>query len=147
MIYIEAPSQAHYHGDAPSVFLAGGIMGCPDWQSEMVNLLWDAGLVLLNPRRKDFPMGDPLAAQAQIEWEHDRLRLADWILFWFPASTLCPIVLYELGAWSMTDKPIAIGIEPGYQREQDVRIQTALVRPDVPIVSTLEDLALAVQSL
>jgi hypothetical protein len=50
-------------------------------------------------------------------------------------------VLYELGTWTSSDKPIAIGIEPGYQREQDVRIQTALARPGTPVVSSLLDLA------
>lgn len=147
MIYIEAPNQLHVEGDATTVFLAGGIMGCPDWQSEMVDLLSDTNLVLMNPRRRDFPMDDPTAAQSQIRWEYNHLRLADRILFWFSAATLCPIVLYELGAWSRTNKRLVVGIEPGYQREQDVRIQTSLVRPDVPIVSTLEDLALSIQSL
>lgn len=141
MRYIEAPTELYVLDDATSVFLAGGITGCPDWQSEIVDLLSDTNLVLLNPRRKDFPIDDPNAADEQIEWEHDHLRLADRILFWFPAATLCPIVLYELGAWSMTDKRLAIGIEPGYAREQDVRIQTKLARPEVPIVTSLEDLA------
>jgi hypothetical protein len=62
-------------------------------------------------------------------------------VFWFCAATLNPIVLYELGTWSVSDKKIAIGVEPGYQREQDVRIQTSLVRPDVTVVSSLDDLA------
>lgn len=145
MICIEAPWQVPVQDGVMTVFLAGGITGCPDWQSVIVDLLRDTDFVLMNPRRKDFPMDDPDAASGQIKWEHDYLRLADRILFWFPAATLCPIVLYELGAWSMSDKRLAIGIEPGYQREQDVRIQTALVRPDVPIVSTLEDLALAIR--
>ena len=47
----------------------------------------------------------------------------------------------------MTDKPIAVGIEPGYQREADVRIQTGLARPDVPVVPRLPDLAEAVLNL
>lgn len=130
-----------------SVFLAGGITGCPDWQREMRGLLCESGLAILNPRRRDFPIGDPDAARKQIEWEHRHLRKADLILFWFCAATLNPIVLYELGAWSMTRKPIAIGIEPGYARSQDVIIQTGLTRPDVLIHSSLRDLAIAVLKL
>jgi hypothetical protein len=76
----------------------------------------------------------------QITWEHDYLRMADAILFWFPCETICPIVLYELAAWSMTDKPIFVGVHPDYQRRQDVEIQTGLARPEVEIVYSLEDL-------
>ncbi len=141
MIYVEALDELKESVEGKSVFLAGGITGCPDWQQEMRILLQDTDLILLNPRRKCFPIGDPGAAQEQIAWEHRQLRMADAILFWFPRETLCPIVLYELGAWSMTSKPIFVGIHPEYTRRQDVEIQTGLVRPDVEIVYSLEDLA------
>lgn len=149
--YVEAPTEWHRRGVgrgsfASAVFLAGGITGCPDWQAQMRGLLADEALTILNPRRADFPIHDPSAAEAQIAWEHRHLRRASLISFWFCAATLCPIVLYELGAWSMTDKPIVVGVEPGYERERDVRIQTSLTRPDaLPIVSTLSDLAAAVR--
>lgn len=142
MRYIEATALPGPHM-APSIFLAGGITGCPDWQAEMVQLLVDIDLVLLNPRRKDFPIDDPDAAYQQITWEHDLLRYADAILFWFPQETLCPIVLYELGAWSMATcgKPLFIGVHPGYKRKQDVEIQTHLERPGIVIVDSLSKLA------
>jgi hypothetical protein len=41
----------------------------------------------------------------------------------------------------MTQKPIVIGIEPGYPRQNDVLIQTKLIRPEISIVNTLEDLS------
>jgi len=97
--------------------------------------------ILFNPRRADFPIHDPTAAQKQITWEYEHLRIASTILFWFPKETLCPIVLYELGAWSMADKSIFVGVHPEYQRHQDVEIQTGLIRPDVEIVYSLMDLA------
>ena len=139
MIYIEAPNILNDLEN--SVFLAGGITGCPDWQAEMVKLLSHTNLTLLNPRRADFPIGDPNAAFEQISWEHNALRAADNILFWFPEDTICPIVLYELGAWSMTKKPIFVGRDPAYIRRQDVEIQTGLARPEVKIAFTLEELA------
>lgn len=139
MIYIEALNEPK-HFIRRSLFLAGGITGCPDWQADVVGLLKDSDIVVFNPRRKDFPIHDPNAARKQIEWEHEYLRMADAILFWFPCETLCPIVLYELGAWSMTAKPLAVGIHPDYQRRQDVEIQTKLARPDVAIVYSLPDL-------
>src|SRR5262245_39813726 len=90
---IEPP--AEYDGPGPSLFLAGGITGCPDWQAETISLFADLPLVLLNPRRRDFPINDPSAGPSQIEWEHRHLRRADAVLFWFPRETLCPIALYE----------------------------------------------------
>jgi hypothetical protein len=124
-----------------AVFLAGGIAGCPDWQAWMVERLRDAPFDLLNPRRAHFPIHDPDAAAAQITWEFAHLRRAYAILFWFPCETLCPIVLYELGAWSMTDRPIYIGVHPDYQRKSDVIIQTRLIRPHIQVVFSLEELA------
>jgi len=140
MNYREAPNRDIFQ-DGPKVFMAGGITGCPNWQQEMRYLLRETRITLLNPRRADFPIGDPGAALEQIKWEFDMLREAHAILFWFPKETLCPIVLYELGAWSMKVKPIVVGVHPEYQRRQDVEIQTKLARPDVAVVYNLTNLA------
>lgn len=135
MIYIEALEEyyPYDHGYPPSVFLAGGITGCPDWQAEVTELLADTDFAVINPRRANFPIDDLSAARAQIEWEWRHLHKANRILFWFPNSptSVCPIALYELGAWSMADKRIAIGCEPGYSRTEDVVIQTELARGDL----------------
>lgn len=152
MRYVEALNKPELFDTHTKLFLAGGITNCPDWQKTMVSLLANTNLTILNPRRADFPIGDPNAAQKQIKWEYDALREADIIQFWFPADTLCPIVLYELGAWSARRnivtigyKSIFIGIEPGYKREQDVVIQTGLVRPEIEIVYSLEELAIQIK--
>ena len=108
-------------------------------------MLEDLPLVIFNPRRAHFPQYEN-AAREQIEWEHTYLRKASAISFWFPKETLCPIVLYELGAWSMTDKKIFLGVHPDYQRIQDIKIQTSLVRPDITIVYTLEELNRSIRS-
>ncbi len=145
MEYVEALAE-YEPGGLPTVFLGGGITGCPDWQREVVGLLADLPVVLLNPRRALFPIGDPTAAPQQIEWEFRHLRKADAILFWFPEEALCPISLYELGAWSVYrdargPRPLFVGVHPGYPRRQDIEIQTRLVRPDIPVVHRLADLA------
>jgi hypothetical protein len=135
-----------YDGNGVSLFLAGGITGCPDWQSELTALLADTELTLLDPRRPNFPAHDPLAAPQQIEWEFRHLRKADAVLFWFPCETVCPITLYELGAWSMTAKPLFVGTHPDYQRRLDVQVQTRLARPEVAVLDRLADLASAVRA-
>lgn len=141
MEYVECPKNWIRLPGQFAVFLAGGITGCPDWQKIMVGLLSITNYVVLNPRRANFPMGDSNAGGFQIRWEFEHLRKADLISFWFCKEAIQPIALYELGAWSMTDKPIIVGVEPGYARQLDVHIQTALVRPAVRILGTLEDLA------
>lgn len=146
MRYIEAPEQydSADNPEEPLVFLAGGITDCPDWQRDMVALFLKegTGAVVLNPRRAHFPILDPNAAADQIRWEHVYLKKADAILFWFCKETLCPIVLYELGAWSSVEmKPIFIGMDPKYERRRDVEIQTRLVRPGLHIQYSLKGLA------
>lgn len=147
--FVECPAEYERDGDEASVFLAGGITGCVDWQQEMRRLL-DASssapvlgleLVMINPRRGVYDFGDPAAAEFQIDWEFRHLRKASAILFWFAAEQLQPISLYELGSWSMTAKPIFVGVDPAYPRRQDVIVQTRLVRPEVTIAGTLEELA------
>lgn len=140
MLYFEAPD-TYFGWFKNKVFLAGGITGCPDWQQELTKSLSDTDLVLFNPRRQDFPINDPSAAEAQIKWEFNHLRIADAIAFWFPSQTLCPIALYELGTWSNSPKPLFIGVHSDYQRLKDVVYQTRLIRPDVRVVQSLKDLA------
>lgn len=132
-----------------SLFLAGGIGSgavVADWQSELVQRLRDTNLNLLNPRRDDYPAGNPNALREQIEWEHRYLKSASVISFWFVPETLCPITLYELGAWANwrdetgERKPILVGAHPDYARREDVVIQLGLVRPEVEVVGSLDAL-------
>lgn len=145
MIYVEAPQATPEEATltTPWLFMAGGITGCPDWQAEMRAMLEIGGFpgTLLNPRRANFDVRDPAAGPAQIAWEARMLREADAISFWFPCETLCPITLYELGAWTASDKPIFVGTHPEYARRFDVIEQTRLRRPGVEVVDSLPALA------
>jgi hypothetical protein len=140
MIYVEAPNYVYPAGK--KIFLAGTIQGTiTDWQTEVTKTLSNLDIVVFNPRRKNFPIHDPSAAEKQITWEFRMLRQADIISFWFAKETLGPIVLFELGQHSMTQKLIVIGMDPAYPRRQDVEIQMKLIRPDIKIVYSLSDLA------
>ncbi len=143
MRYVECPEQ--FEGGERSLFLAGGVTGCPNWQAEVASALSGAEVTLVNPRRKNFLIADPAESEGQIVWEHRALRLASAILFWFPEESLCPISLYELGAWSMSQKPLFVGVHPQYKRRIDVEIQTRLVRPDVGVKYSLTELTAAVE--
>lgn len=143
-IVIESPNEIYSLENYKNLkmFLAGGITNCPNWQSYVINELKDlSNLTIYNPRRKNFPIDDPSASEEQIIWEYNHLRDADILFFWFSRGSLNPIVLYELGMWAnSSDIPVFIGIDPKYERKQDVYIQTKLARPDVIIYDSLEDM-------
>jgi hypothetical protein len=125
-------------GPEPTVFLAGGITDCWNWQAQAA-LELPPGLLLLNPRRPNWPIGDPTASAGQIAWEHEHLRIADVILFWFTWETVQPITLFELGAHAPTGRRIAVGCHPKYPRRLDVLIQLGHARPDVPVRNSLRE--------
>ncbi len=136
---IEAPTE--YDGPGPSLFLAGGISGTVDWQALVIKSLEKLPLVILNPRRKNYPWNEPDAAAAQIEWEFRHIRRATAVLFWFPPETLCPIALFELGGRVMArEQPLFVGTDPDYARKLDIEIQLGLARPEVQVVTRLGDL-------
>jgi len=142
MTVVTAP--APWDAKGRGVFLAGGITGCPDWQAQVIAALDGQDVTLLNPRRADFPIGDPAAAEEQIRWEYDHFRLADAALFWFPAESVCPIVLFELGAWlsggHVRGARLFVATHPAYSRRQDVVIQTRLRDPAVVVGDSLASL-------
>ncbi|MBC8138460.1 MAG: nucleoside 2-deoxyribosyltransferase domain-containing protein [Fibrella sp.] len=143
MQILTAPDEKKF--DLPSLFLAGGISNCGDWQSEMIALLAIPDLVLLNPRRDRFDMSDPTVSEAQIAWEYRYLRQATAVLFWFPPETLCPITLFELGGALERSAPVFVGCHTDYARQSDVRVQISLARPEIRVVSVLADLAKQIQ--
>ena len=158
MKYVEAFSLEHppfYRGvlngspvgnNELSLFLGGGITGCRDWQAEVVEKLKNTNLVLLNPRRKHWPMNDPEASKNQISWEYEHLQTASMIMFWFSPETLCPITLFEYGKWIVRNKPLFVGCDPEYSRIQDVIVQTRLERPYQQVHTNLDSLVRSVMN-
>jgi len=125
-------------------FLAGGISNCAEWQKETISFLERFKvmdhLVIFNPRRENFPIGDPNASKEQIKWEFEWLEKCDIFSMYFCAGPSDqPICMYELGrnivrmqqkfpdTW---EDRMVITVEGGYKRIQDVLIQTSLA--DVP---------------
>ena len=148
MEVITAPEPL-YVGPEPTVFLAGGITNCPWWQDDVIAMLANYDGVVYNPRRRDFPMDDPNAANEQITWEFKALNECNIFSMWFSdADSDQPICMYELGrhlvrftAVPGMESRVIIGVEPGYRRAQDVEIQTRLVSPLIAdgISSSLEE--------
>ncbi|WP_051811668.1 nucleoside 2-deoxyribosyltransferase domain-containing protein [Kitasatospora sp. MBT63] len=138
--YLEAPADHLPDPDGPpTVFLAGGITGCPDWQADAAEELLAADLAVFNPRRADFPVGDPAEGPRQIAWEHRYLHRADLTLFWFCAEQVQPIALLELGAALGERRAIVVGTDPAYPRRLDVVEQVRLAAPAVPVHASLKE--------
>ena len=132
MIVITAPERCPMA--QPTVFLAGGITNCPDWQQDVISLLKNQNVTLFNPRREHFDVTDPSASKIQIEWEFDFLRAANAVLFWFAGGSLNPIALFEYGKeLGRNTKNLFVGCDLSYSRRLDVIEQTRLARPNLII--------------
>ncbi|MBQ8130966.1 MAG: nucleoside 2-deoxyribosyltransferase domain-containing protein [Bacilli bacterium] len=144
MKVITAPNDYILKPGEISVFLAGGITNCPNWQANIIEQLDNyhlPQLVVFNPRRENFPINDPNASYEQIEWEFKYLERADIFSMYFCASESDqPICMYELGRYisRMQSKHpttwkyrIVISVEDGYKRKNDVLIQTNLACGDL----------------
>lgn len=136
---IIAPTEYKLSNNEISVFLAGGITNCPEWQKDIIKKLNDLSsekLVVFNPRRDNFPIGDKTASYNQIQWEFDKLNKADIFSIYFTSGkSTQPICMYELGRYITImqhrfpidwENRIIISVEDGYVRKEDVIIQTEL---------------------
>lgn len=133
----QAPTRIDWYEVAKrkSIFLAGGITGCDDWQTDLIGELQSlndsglfdlGGLVIFNPRRDNFDVMDMEATIEQIKWEHKCLEKCDICSFFFPASeSVQPITLYELGR-HLREHHSVVSIQEGYKRAEDVKIQLTL---------------------
>ena len=152
MRVITAPEYYEPFDKDISVFLAGGITNCPDWQSLVIKTIKDDysvisdSLVLFNPRRDNFPIHDKLAARQQIAWEFDMIEKCNVFSMYFSSGESDqPICMYELGRNILRmqmrypsdwQDRIVISVEDDYRRKQDVLIQTGLATQDQVFVNT-----------
>ena len=137
MRVITAPNKYIPEKNDITLFLAGGITNCPDWQKEVIKGLEGIdSLVIFNPRRENFPIHDPNASFEQIKWEFDMLEKANIFTMYFSdGESDQPICMYELGRNILrmqmiypTDwqDRIVITCNEGYKRKNDVLIQSKL---------------------
>lgn len=151
MKLIVCPDVYDQKNDEYSIFMAGGITGCPNWQLEVMSAscystlnseLGGLGkeLVLVNPRRASFDCSKAESSEEQIKWEFEHLQIVDAIYFWFPKEGACAITLFELGYALGSNRNIKVGVEPGYARELDVYTQFGLRRPNQHIYNTVHSL-------
>ena len=119
-----------------SVFLAGGITNCKEWQKKVIEELEFEDISIFNPRQEHFDISDKNNAYKQISWEFERLEQMDIFSMYFcNDNSMQPICMYELGRNILRmqnrfpfdwEKRIVISVEDGYERVKDVLIQTEL---------------------
>ena len=128
---IVAPTLYTPNYNEVSVFLAGGIVGCEDWQRmviEDLNRYNDVDdLVMYNPRRKLFDLNDLNATETQIEWEYKYLCDCDIFSMYFDNDRIQPICMYELGHYLRANSNRnVISVCENYPRRLDVMYQVRL---------------------
>lgn len=149
-MYIEAPRFKEIPSNTISLFLAGGVSNCPDWQTDIFKYISGFSgiedLWIINPRRKHFDTTKEQESISQIHWEHGYLKQVTDILFWFPGQTDCPITLLELGKWAVpgNSKRIYVGTHSNYSRKLDVKVQMDIMNPNIQIVHSLDELSIQV---
>jgi len=146
-VYIEAPNYVKLPWDQPSIFLAGGITGCENWQAKATEALKEIGdVTVVNPRRQNYDVNGGFdLVKEQIKWEHHYLDRVHQVIFWFSSETIQPITLFELGCRLrdyriVSRQPLFIGCHPDYARKWDVFIQSSLEGYDMQIKDNLDDL-------
>lgn len=126
-----------------SLFLAGGITNCKDWQNEVIKELVYDDVSIFNPRQEHFDVSNKRSSYKQIAWEYERLEQMDIFTMYFCNSDSDqPICMYELGrnivrmqnrfpnSWQ---ERIVISVEDGYRRKEDVIIQVQLCAPLITV--------------
>jgi len=153
MKIINAPDVYDVADSETTLFLAGGIQGCKEWQKEFIRYANTSNpkdienLIILNPRRDNFPIHDPNAAKEQIEWEFNNLNTCDIFSMYFdgPTASDQPICFYELGryvALMQSNYPddfqdrVVITCSPNFKRHMDVVIQCELIFGENIVVLT-----------
>ena len=164
MRVITAPEEYKIQDDEVTVFLAGGICGCENWQYDVIQKLKEIDdkerregregldkLVLFNPRRENFPIGDRLESWNQIKWEFNALERCNIFSMYFcSGDSDQPICMYELGRNIVRMQQryatdwygrIIVSVEDGYKRKDDVVTQLSLA-----VGRKYEELGLVVKS-
>ena len=137
--------------DGYMLFLAGGITDCDNWQKvvqyELCRIFKNDSLIILNPRRDNFPIDDPAAAVEQVTWEFNALEKCDMFSMYFAGGKSDqPICMYEygrhlakLGESKYNLDTFVVTACKEYKRYNGVIIQTRLVNNRIVVNSTLDE--------
>jgi hypothetical protein len=145
MIEIKAPDKVYHWTTKPRIFLAGSIeMGKADnWQTRLVNDLHELDIVCLNPRRDRWdPSWDQTISNPdfyeQVDWEHNGIKNAHIVLFYFDPNTKSPITLMELGLVAALEKRAIVCCPDGFWRKGNV--EYICHKYNIPLKTSYEEM-------
>jgi hypothetical protein len=136
MHVIKPPFKLRGHNKACiSFFLAGDNT---DWRTKLISTLTSDtfyNAVIVDPYDSNF------TPEVSIPWEFQAIHGADCVVVWFPAEKLSAVSMFELGALCRDHlKPIIVGVDSMYSKRDIVIEQLKLYRPDITVVSSLDEL-------
>jgi hypothetical protein len=104
---------------APTIFLAGSLdlAAARNWQKDLVTALGARPVEVLSAAERT----SQASPREQIERELDGLERADLVAMWFPAETIAPITLLELGLTARADK-LVVGCPDGFWRKGNIEV-------------------------
>jgi hypothetical protein len=138
LTYIEAPNLPNPTSALFKLFLAGPVIGAPDWQNTVKTSL-DASnydQMLINPRFT----GTPPSLEEFNQWIHDMTSQSHAIMYWIDSAIVDPLSYFGLGAWSITDKIVFVGIDPALANMDNIKEQMKILTPGIDIKDNLNDL-------
>jgi hypothetical protein len=154
MMLVQPPDDVYLPERERVLFLAGPILGAPDWQRDAVGMVHHRmpEAIVASPRR-DYQRDQlPYLPEAQFDWESRWLRraaAAGVILFWLaaqveeiPGRAYAQTSRWELGEWSTRAEGdpsilLVVGIEDGFTGARYIRQRLGQDLPQLPIVSSL----------
>lgn len=140
--------------EGPIIFLAGPILGGPDWQKEAINYIRSKNpeLNIASPRRQaDEKKFSKNEYNKQVDWEHFYLQLAienGVIMFWLAKEikhrcdrSYAQTTRIELGEGAvlsrLTGAKVVVGIEDGFTGAKYIRKTLRRKYPYIPICDNL----------
>ena len=133
-----------------TVFLAGTISESKeDWQKSIIEAVMDFKKIIFNPRRENWnsdweqSMNNPKFVE-QVNWELEKLELADMIIMNLTPGTMSPISLLEFGMYSKSGKLIVYCPE-GFWRKGNIDVTCD--RYNIPQVQKFEELITLIKYL
>jgi len=145
----------NYLGGKPLIFLAGPIIGAPNWQQEAVNIIHrqNSDIIIASPRHLDKKQ-DSFLLEQQVDWESFHLNKAannGVILFWLAKEIehrcdrpYAQTTRFELGEWKTKQQNndfmyLVVGIEDGFTNSHYIERRLQQDCPNVPISRKLEE--------
>ena len=144
-LIIRSPAALPPRDSRPWIFLAGSIDNgaAEPWQSQLEANLAPLPVIILNPRRTQWPVEAAQTAtnplfHEQVLWELRAMEQASLIALYFAPGSQAPISLLECGLYARSGK-LVVACPEGFWRKGNLEIVCAYY--DIPLLHSLAALS------